>query len=169
MAGVLRRHTRPGASPRRAAAAIDRRGLAREVHDGLAQELAFIASQARRLDRSGTNATIVPQIQYAAQRALLEVRCTIESLRAPEDAPLELLLARVVTLFETRFGVDVELDLADRLDVGDEQRAALLRIVGQAITNAASHGGATHVLVQLARRDGGLVLRVDDDGCGFDG
>jgi signal transduction histidine kinase len=149
-------------------AATDRRRVAREVHDGLAQELAFIASQAQRLDRTGGDAAIVRHIQAAAQRALLEVRLTIELLRAPDDAPLELLVKRAVASFEARFRVAVDLDLAGAPGVDAERRTAFLRILGQALANAVQHGGASRVVVRLRACEEGVTLRVEDNGRGFD-
>ena len=149
-------------------AATDRRRVARDVHDGLAQELAFIASHAQRLDRSGADAAIVRQLQAAAQRALLEARLTIELLRAPDDAPLDLLVKRTVASFQARFRVAVDLDLAGAPGVDAERRTAFLRILGQAMANAVEHGGASRMVVRLRECDGGVSLRVDDNGCGFD-
>jgi len=151
-------------------AATDRRRVARDVHDGLAQELAFIATHAQRLDRTGADAAIVRQIQAAAQRALLEARLVIELLRASDDAPLEVLVKRAVAAFEARFRVtvDLDLDLAGATGVDAERRTAFLRILGQALANAVEHGAASRVAVSLRACDDGVSLRVDDNGCGFD-
>jgi signal transduction histidine kinase len=149
-------------------AAIDRRRVARDVHDGLAQELAFIASHAQRLDRTGADAALVGQIQAAAQRALQEARVTIELLRAPDDAPLELLVKQTVAAFQARFRVAVDLDLAGAPGVDAERCTAFLRILGQAMVNAVEHGGASRMAVRLRSCDGRLSLRVADNGCGFD-
>jgi signal transduction histidine kinase len=150
------------------ASQLRRDGVAREVHDGLAQELAFIASHAQRLDCTGADAAIVTQIQNAAQRALLEARVTIEVLRAPEDAPLGLLVERAVAVFRARYRVTVELHLVGDLAVDAAPRAALLRILGQAMTNAVTHGRASRVTVRLGSHRGESSLRIHDDGRGFD-
>lgn len=48
------------------------------------------------------------------------------------------------------------------------QEEAVLRVAQEALHNALRHSGADHVDVTLDRRGGGAVLRVSDDGCGFD-
>jgi signal transduction histidine kinase len=151
------------------AALAERRSIARDVHDGLAQELVFIADRARRLERRGEDAAIVSQIEAAAQRGLLEARLTIEALRAPEGEPFARLLARAVDAFQARYPVSVELDVPPALALDAERGTELLRIAGEAIANAVAHGGAAHVRVRLrAHSDGRLSLRVTDDGAGFD-
>jgi PAS domain S-box-containing protein len=47
-------------------------------------------------------------------------------------------------------------------------RAALFRLAQEALANARRHSGATHVVVSLRRRGGGVVVEIDDDGSGFD-
>jgi signal transduction histidine kinase len=146
----------------------ERRSVARDVHDGVAQELAFIASRAQGLDCTGRDAMIVAQIRAAALRALMEARLAIEGLRAADDLPLGVLLERALACVQARAAVEVTLEVADDIAVDAERRTALLRILSQAIANATEHGAARHVAVRLCARDGGLSLRIADDGCGFD-
>jgi signal transduction histidine kinase len=147
----------------------ERRRMARDMHDGLAQELAFIASHSQRLRHTGEDATTVAHLQSAAERALHDSRTTIAVLTAPEDVPLDRLVVRTVESFRSRFGADVELDLDHDLVVGAEGRNALLRILHEALINAVRHGSAQQILVRLTGHSGGgPTLRIADDGCGFD-
>lgn len=147
----------------------ERRRMARDMHDGLAQELAFIASHSQRLRHTGEDATTVAHLQSAAERALHDSRTTIAVLTAPEDVPLDRLVVRTVESFRSRFGADVELDLDHDLVVGAEGRNALLRILHEALINAVRHGSAQQILVRLTGdSNGGPTLRIADDGCGFD-
>lgn len=147
----------------------ERRRMARDMHDGLAQELAFIASHSQRLRHTGEDATTVAHLQSAAERALHDSRTTIAVLTAPEDVPLDRLVVRTVESFRSRFGADVELDLDHDLVVGAEGRNALLRILHEALINAVRHGSAQRILVRLTgHSSGGPTLRIADDGCGFD-
>jgi signal transduction histidine kinase len=146
----------------------ERRRMARDMHDGLAQELAFIASHSQRLRHTGEDATTVAHLQSAAERALHDSRTTIAVLTAPEDVPLDRLIVRTVESFRSRFGVEVELDLEHDLVVGAEGRNALLRILHEALINAVRHGSAEQVFVRLARDADGPTLRIADDGRGFD-
>ena len=146
----------------------ERRRMARDMHDGLAQELAFIATHSQRLSQTGEDAATAVHLRAAAERALHDSRTTIAVLTSPEDAPLDLLIGRTVESFRSRFGVDVELDLQSDVVVAAERRNSLLRILHEALTNAIRHGDAGRILVRLTGDRRGSALRIDDDGCGFD-
>ena len=150
------------------AAADERRRMARDMHDGLAQELAFIATHSQRLGRSDDDAAIVTHLKAAAERALHESRTTIAVLASVDDAPLDMLITRTADSFRAKFGVEVDLDLQPAVVVDAEQRNALLRILHEAMTNAVRHGGAQQVFVRLTAGEEGPLLRIVDDGCGFD-
>lgn len=169
-----RRQTRP-APPRRlqeraerarlaAALTAQREAIARDVHDGIAQELAFIAGQLDRLDRGDDD--LARELRSAARRALHETRLTIEVLRAPPGVSFRHLVERAVATFEARFGVPVELrlELLDDISADRERCTAVLRILGQALVNAADHGTPRCVRVLLRASASGLTLNVADDG-----
>lgn len=151
------------------ALAEQRREIARDVHDGIAQELAFIAVQLRQLDRTSGDGDLVRELQAASRRALLEARLTIDVLRAPGEVSFAWLVEQAVRSFEARSGVAIELRLElDGCPPPDrERRTAVLRILGQALANAAEHGAARRVRVSLRAGPAGLSLRVSDDGAGF--
>ncbi|HEY5194072.1 MAG TPA: ATP-binding protein [Solirubrobacteraceae bacterium] len=148
----------------------ERRRMARDMHDGLAQELAFIATHSQRLRHTGEDATTVAHLQSAAERALHDSRTTIAVLTAAEDVPLDQLILRTVESVRSRFGVEVEVELKHDLVVGAEERNALLRILHEALINAVRHGSAQQIFVRLSdgSRAGGPSLRITDDGSGFD-
>jgi signal transduction histidine kinase len=146
----------------------ERRRMARDMHDGLAQELAFIATHSQRLSHTGEDAATVAHLQAAAERALHDSRTTIAALVSPDQAPLDRLIARTAETFRSRFGITVDLDLAHGVIVGAEQRNALLRILHEAMINAIRHGSAQQILVCLTGDEGSPSLRISDDGSGFD-
>ena len=150
-----------------AAVLEERRRIARDVHDGLAQELAFIAAQSGRLSNRREREGELAQIASAAERALGESRRAIAALSRAPDEPLALVLRQVAGELAERRGVTLELDLDDRVDVPPAAREALARIVREAVTNACRHGNASVVRIELAAGSG-LVLRVVDNGSGFD-
>jgi signal transduction histidine kinase len=150
-----------------AAALEERRRLARELHDGLAQELAFIATQTRWLTREPDSSQRIEQLVMAAERALDESRSAISALTRPLDEPLDAAVAQAAEDVAGRVGVRLRLALEEGIDVPPSTRAALVRIVREAVSNTARHGEATTVSVAL-RYDDGVRLRVEDDGIGFD-
>jgi signal transduction histidine kinase len=142
----------------RAAVAEERRRVARELHDGLAQELAYIRSRAARGD---------PELGAAAARALDESRRAITVLTRPEVDPLHAAVAQTAEELALRLGFTVRLDVSDKPRLEPAAQEEVLRILREALTNAARHGRARVVTVTLengrARR-----LRIEDDGVGFD-
>jgi len=145
----------------------ERRRIARELHDGLAHELAFIASKTRGA-ASGVGAPHDARVLAgAADRALDEARRAITVLSVSQPQSLDDAISQTVEDLGSRLGVAWDLQLADNVEVPGEVRENLLRIVREAITNAASHGASEHVRVSL-ERDGQLRLVIEDDGCGFD-
>jgi signal transduction histidine kinase len=146
----------------------ERRRLARELHDGLAQELAFISTQSRWLAQSAPpDPSRLEQLAQAAARALDESRSAIAALTRPLDEPLEVAVAQAAEEVADRVGVKVRLDLEAGVDVTPTTRAALLRIVREAVTNTARHAKASEVTVSLVT-DGAIHLRISDNGVGFD-
>lgn len=164
LVGVTREIGRYWRAAAGAAVLEERRRMARDLHDGLAQELAFIVTQSKRLANRGDES--VGHICVAAERALDESRRAIVALTRPVDEPLCVVLADVAHEVAFRVGLRLELDLQD-VSVGPEAREALVRIVREAVTNAARHGQASVARIELSN-GAGLRLRVADDGIGFD-
>jgi signal transduction histidine kinase len=143
----------------------ERRRLARDLHDGVAQELGFIATRAQELVASPAGEA--QRIAAAAERGLDEARRAIAALTRAVDEPLDVALAQAAEEVAGRVGARVRLSLDPAADVPATTREALLRIVREAVTNATRHGGASSISVELENGDG-LSLRIVDDGVGFD-
>ena len=145
----------------------ERRRIARDLHDGLAQELAFIVGQTRSLaDMSGGSGGF-DHLVAAAERALDESRNAIAAMTRPVDEPLDVALAQAAEDVAGRVGAKVRFDLERELRVAPEVREDLARIVREAVTNAARHGNASTVTLTL-NDNGGIRVRIADNGTGFD-
>jgi signal transduction histidine kinase len=152
-----------------AAVLEERRRLARDLHDGVAQELAFISSQLRWSGGDPAQGWDVEQIAESVERALDESRGAIAALSRPVHEPLHVALAQTAKDVADRLGGRLTLDLRPGVDVPQPWRDALGRIVREAVANAIRHGHARTVGVELSNGDrGGVRLRVSDDGEGFD-
>ena len=149
------------------ASAEERRRLARDIHDGLAQDLLYIAVQARALVESHPDAESLRGLWYASERALDESRGTIGTLTYPVDEPVARVLDRCVSEVANRAGAQASVHVDGELEPSAGVREAVLRIAREATCNAARHGRASHVLVTLQARDA-FRLTVSDDGIGFD-
>ena len=144
----------------------ERRRIARDLHDGLAQELAYVVGQAQQAVRQSPG-EIVEELSIVAQRALDDSRRAIAALVEPLDQPIDIALERMMEDVSARTGVPIELSLVEGIQLDPARREALLRIVREAVLNAARHSDAHSVAVRLSNH-GHLQVEVSDDGVGFD-
>jgi signal transduction histidine kinase len=145
----------------------ERRRIARDLHDGLAQDLAFIAARVRGLERDPAAPVRFDQLRSAADRALDDSRAAVAALTRPLDEPLDAALARNAIEVAERLGGRADLHLEPGVDVAAATRESLVRIVREGVTNAVRHGGAGRIAVSMSR-GAELRLAIADDGCGFD-
>ncbi len=151
---------------KRTVALEERRRVARDLHDGLAHELAFIATKTRAATRTSTDGEALRQIANAAERALDEARRAITLLSSAVPERLDVAVAQTAEDLGSRHQMAVSLDLSPHVVVPGDVAENLLRILREAMTNAGRHGRANRVAVRLWQ-NGDVHLVVDDDGCGF--
>jgi signal transduction histidine kinase len=147
-----------------AAVLEERRRIARDLHDGVAQELAYIKRNLQWLDDSDRT---VAGLRASSERALIESRRAIAALTDPGDRPLQAILAEAVQDVAARERIRAIVDLDEDAVATPEEREALLRIACEAVTNAARHGHSEVVRVELSAGEM-LTLRISDEGVGFD-
>jgi signal transduction histidine kinase len=154
------------------AAAEERAHLARELHDGMSQELWYAKLKQGRLlalpEIVGTARELAGEVAGALESALAEARQAILALRPAEGGSFAEVVQRYVADFSDRFGIAAECHCdttADRLS--PRAQAELLRIVQEALANVRKHADATLVRVELVENGDGLELRVTDNGRGF--
>lgn len=149
----------------RAAVLEDRRRLARELHDGVVQELGFI-----RMEAHGVRDREVQEgILSACDRALDEARTAVDALGSGPDEPLSVMLHRAAHQVAERYAASVDVSLDESVTADPEHRHALIRITREAVSNAIRHGGVSRVSLVLSRDGGGRrQLLVQDEGRGFD-
>jgi signal transduction histidine kinase len=149
----------------------ERRRVARDLHDGLVQELAFIRAQSSRLARGtaqgGEVGQVASEVARSSERATDEARRAIAALTRTEPVPLPEAVAEAAEVAASRHGGEVGLDLDPGVTATAEEQEALVRVTAEAVGNALRHGGVSEVQIRLAR-DGERVLEVTDAGRGFD-
>ncbi len=150
-----------------AAVAEERRRIARDLHDGLAQELAYLARNLEVLDGEASGDQL-ERLRRAVERAQLESRRAVSMLAAPTGQVIETALAEAVGEIAERFHVGLDVDLAPGVQLPAHRAEALIRIACEAVTNAARHSGAGRVSISLERDGPRVRLRVSDKGRGFD-
>jgi len=166
LVAAVREISRHWAAQAEAAVAEDRRRLAREMHDGVLQELGYIRSEVAGF--TVTDRPRVDRILGASERALDEARQMLEALGRADDEPLGLVLHRAVEQVAERYGLTLDLELDESVVADRPQRHALVRIAREAVLNAVRHGKVDRVRLELGRDTEGNYLLVADDGAGFD-
>jgi signal transduction histidine kinase len=158
------------------AALEERARLARELHDGLAQDLWLAKLKAGRLSALVTleegGMALCAELESAIDAGLADARQAVMALRVSaqgSDAPLADLLGRYIDDFGDRFGLRVEFACPAGFPQLDHRaEAELLRIAQEALNNVRRHADATVVRVSLDRTPEGVVLSIRDNGRGFD-
>jgi signal transduction histidine kinase len=167
-AALLTGLTRERSSIAAAVAREERCRLARDLHDGLAQELAFLARSVPVLDDLLPENELVPRISEAVERAQAESRRLVATLAGRESGSVEAAVTRVALDVAARWGLRLELKLTPELRLEAERRAALLCVVAEALVNVAKHSGRTEAVVLLEPAGARVRLRVTDAGRGFE-
>jgi two-component system nitrate/nitrite sensor histidine kinase NarX len=153
----------------------ERARLAREIHDGLAQNLAFLKIQAAqmqyylkqgKLDRLET--TLAATHQNLGE-AYQEARQAIDNLRSLPGTSTRDWLLRIAREFESTSGLKVDTsDLRVERDLPGPLQAQLIRIVQEALSNVRKHAQAQCVKLSASEVGDSLAIEVRDDGVGFD-
>ena len=152
---------------------IERRRLARELHDETGQALTSILLGLRAVEEAESaeqGRAAGAQLRELIVETLQDVRRLAVQLRpkALDDFGLVAALEALVETFSeaTGIGVDLEAQLGDKR-LPTEVETTLYRIVQEALTNIVKHAQASKVSVLLVRRPGSVTAVIEDDGDGF--
>ncbi|MGW2023367.1 sensor histidine kinase [Streptomyces decoyicus] len=159
---------------REAGIADERRRLAAEIHDTLAQGLAGIITQLEAATESSDPVAARGHARRAvalARESLGEARRSVHNLGPGvlEHAALPDALRRTVEEWSAAAGVRAEFTVTGTAEpLHDEVEATLLRIAQEGLANARRHAAASRVGVTLSYMGDEVTLDVRDDGRGFD-
>jgi two-component system sensor histidine kinase UhpB len=152
----------------------ERRRIAQELHDQIGQDLTAVVLELKRVQARVTpeEAETLADAQELARESLEDLRRISHQLRpvALDDLGLSSAIAALCSDITRRTEFDIEFDgVAGTLPPIDrDTELAIYRVAQESITNAVRHSGGTRVNVTLTAEPSGLVLRVADDGCGFE-
>ncbi|MFS4108258.1 sensor histidine kinase [Streptomyces sp. PD-S100-1] len=159
---------------REAGVADERRRLAAEIHDTLAQGLTGIIAQLQVVSSAPDLTTARTHLERAAalaRHSLGEARRSVHNL-APvelEDTALPEALKSTVAAWGERTGARADFTVTGTAEqLHDEVSATLLRIAQEALSNTARHARAARVGVTLSYMGDEVILDIRDDGAGFD-
>jgi signal transduction histidine kinase len=154
----------------------ERSRIARELHDGVNQELSALSIALARLGRSAPSRAAgltgeLGQLQQRAAGLVEEVRQLSHELHPGvlQHVGLVAALQGYCEEFKSEHGLDTTFRAEGDLGVVPIDRAlCLYRATQEALGNVAKHAKARHVRVSVARDHADVRLTVADDGCGFD-
>jgi signal transduction histidine kinase len=156
------------------AALAERTRLAREIHDGLAQDLWYAKLKQGRLvqDRglAGEARTTAQEVLHAIESALSEARQAVMAMRvdAAAGSNLKEVLRSYVEDFSDRFGIRAEFEGEELPRLPSRTEAEILRIVQEALNNVHRHADATRVWLRTECVGETVRISVADNGRGFE-
>lgn len=165
---------RAAALERESAVAEERGLLARELHDSIAQSLAFLKIQAGLL-RSALARQDAPQIEHAlaeldagVHESLSDVRELLIHFRTRTNAEdIAPALQTTLRKFEHQTGLATHLAIeGDDMPLAPDVQLQVLHVVQEALSNVRKHARASQVWVEVQQAPRWRV-QVRDDGCGF--
>jgi two-component system nitrate/nitrite sensor histidine kinase NarX len=173
--GIAIENQRLAAREREMAVSEERNLLAQELHDSIAQSLAFLNIQVQMLhqDLSKKNIAdamqVLDQIREGVQESYDDVRELLVHFRTRlEHADLDGAIVKALEKFEGQIGIVTHYERhGPNPDIPPEHVLQVMHILQESLSNIRKHSGATRVDVEL-KTEGQYCLSVQDDGKGFD-
>jgi two-component system sensor histidine kinase UhpB len=152
----------------------ERQRIARGLHDEIGQTMTGVLLVLKRLTRDATpeQQDALSEAQAAVKASLEDVRRTAQELRPEilDHLDLPSALTNLARTFSDRTGIPVRRQLTTQLPKLDPSiELVLYRVAQEGLTNVARHSGASEVTFSLEHDADSVVLRVLDNGQGFDG
>ena len=152
----------------------ERARLARDIHDGLAQDLWLAKLTASKLMRhpslDADARALCEDLLRSIEAGLAEARTAVVAMRPDVEQTITLseLVERQVEEFSDRFGLRVECHVEEGRPVPSRVSLEILRVLQEALNNVRKHANAGRITVRVEHRRASVVLTVRDDGLGFD-
>lgn len=166
---------RLNALAKEAAVSQERNLLARELHDSIAQSLAFLKIQVKLMQDAVASrdaermARVLAEIDTGVRECYGDVRELLLHFRTRTNAEdIEEALAATLQKFELQSGLKAVLNMQGQgLPLSPDLQVQVLHIVQEALSNVRKHAHATRVWLDVAQQPA-WRFEVRDDGCGFD-
>lgn len=154
----------------------ERRRIAREVHDGIAQSLSYLNMKTKQVGNlfssQNTDQALkeLDSIKEVVENTYEDVRDAIDELSTEmRDIQLIPTLTGYIGDFMERTGIQVQFDTSGVLpELSPVAELQLLRIAQEALANVRRHASATEVTIKLVNTTETLEMTIEDNGQGFD-
>ncbi|HEY6898069.1 MAG TPA: ATP-binding protein [Rhodocyclaceae bacterium] len=174
--GMTVENQRLRARERELAVLEERNLIAQELHDSIAQGLAFLNIESQiledALDRGlhGEARAAAAHIREGVRESYEDVRELLVHFRTQlHHSDLDSAILAVLEKFESQSGIRTEFDrIGSGAPLGPEKELQVLHIVQESLSNIRKHARASQVTVRLERTPDGVTVEVSDNGIGFD-
>lgn len=153
---------------------VERRHIARELHDSAGQTLTALAISLAQLAKGAKNnpaqAKSIADAESMVQHLSQEIRTTSYLLHPPllDESGLKSALNWYVQGLKERSGLDVELSMPDNFErLTADMELVIFRIVQESITNVHRHAGTKTASIRIAREGDRIIVEVQDHGRGM--
>jgi signal transduction histidine kinase len=156
----------------------ERERIAAAIHDGIVQDLAGLTFSLGAYSNSDENSLsgeerarllqLVSEGAETARRATRDLRSLIIEIAPPKLKELGLKPALEDLLANLGSGISTRLEVEEGLALGDSTNGLLYRVAQEAVRNSMKYSSAEHLTIEIRGNDADVVLRIVDDGRGFD-
>lgn len=156
---------------------IERSRIAREIHDSTLQIMGYFRAKGELVEKLIHKGMIKEaykvslEIQEVANEQYNEAREAIHALSEsiPEGQSLVQAVKEYLIKINRRWQIITQLIETDNMPpLKRDVELQLMRIIQEALENVRKHAGAKHVWVRFQSNETGLIIEIEDDGCGFD-
>jgi PAS domain S-box-containing protein len=150
----------------------EKKKIARELHDGLGQQLVLLNLLFQNLTHSEEEKSKFDDISDLIQNIIYEVKEIAYNLLPPELENgfingIDRFANRINSLGQIIFELDISPELTEE-DLGDVDRFNLYRIVQEIVNNSIKHAKGKKIIFRMKRVNGIIYIEIEDDGIGFD-
>jgi PAS domain S-box-containing protein len=156
----------------------ERKRIARELHDGIGQSLSalkfLLENRLQMMEKNSAPGELQPleSMIPMLQNAIEEVRQMQTDLRPPtlDDLGIRATLSWFCREYQRIYsGIRIEQEIeVQENEIPHDLKTVIYRVLQEAMNNVAKHSGAKGVRLSLAKKNGWIQLRVEDNGSGFD-
>jgi two-component system sensor histidine kinase UhpB len=150
----------------------EKKKIARELHDGLGQQLVLLNLLFQNLNPPEEQKSQYNDISGLIQNTIREVKEIAYNLLPPELEKgflnaVDRFANRINTLGQLIFELEISPELSET-DLGEVDRFNLYRIVQEVINNAIKHAKASKITFRMKRANSLIYIEIEDNGVGFD-
>ena len=146
----------------------ERTRIANDIHDDPLQKLVAAKMKIELAGRASSDHQMLDEIRESLRACISSLRLLLFDLRPPilDEEGVGAAIRYVLEQWKTDIAFDVQDELG--LEIPSETRAIFFRIAHEALTNARKHADASHLDIELASKQAGFLMRISDNGVGFD-